>query len=216
MAAITAMFWDVGGVILSNGWDRPTRQLACEKFHIDWDDFQDRHELLISKFETGRLTLDQYLQRTVFYHTRPFSLQEFKDYIFSQSTPAPEALSLLQQVSESGRYLLGTINNESRELNEFRIQKFGLARYFTLFVTSCYIGLRKPDESIYRRALELTQRTPGECLFIDDRSLNVEIAAQVGLHAIQFHDAALLRAELERYGVELSQSSGAGSAGARS
>jgi putative hydrolase of the HAD superfamily len=216
MAAITAMFWDVGGVILSNGWDRPTRQLACKRFDIDWDDFQDRHELLISKFETGRLTLDQYLQRTVFYRARPFSFQEFKDYILSQSTPNPETLSLLEQISGSGRYLLGTINNESRELNEFRIQKFGLAKYFTLFLTSCYIGLRKPDEAIYRRALELTQRTPGECLFIDDRSLNVEIAAQVGLHAVCFKDAAQLRAELERYGVELPQSSGAGSVGARS
>jgi len=215
MAAITAMFWDVGGVLLSNGWDRPTRQLACERFHIDWDDFQDRHELLISKFETGRLSLDQYLQRTVFYRTRPFSLQEFKDHIFSQSTPNQESLSLLQQISGRGCYLLGTINNESRELNEFRIQKFGLAKYFTLFVTSCYIGLRKPDEAIYRRALELTQRSPGECLFIDDRSLNVEIAAQVGLHAICFQDAARLRTELERYGIELPESSGAGSAGAR-
>ena len=204
MGAITAMFWDVGGVVLSNGWDRPTRHLACTKFQIDWDDFQDRHELLVSKFETGRLSFDQYLQRTVFHRHRDFSIDEFKQFIFAQSNADQETIAVLREIAATGRYLLGTINNESKELNEFRIRKFGLRRYFTLFLSSCYVGLRKPDEAIYRHALELTQRAGDECLFIDDRSLNVEIAAQVGLGVVRFQNAQQLRSELKERDVQLS------------
>ncbi len=70
-----------------------------------------------------------------------------------------------------------------------------------MFLSSCYLGLRKPDAAIYRLALEITQRRPDECLFIDDRLPNIEAAMQIGMRAIHFQDAAQLRTELGENGI---------------
>lgn len=203
MAEPTTLFWDIGGVVLTNGWDRPARQKAAEKFHLDWDDFEDRHELLLSAFETGKVTLADYLKRTVFYRERPFTQDDFKDFLLGQSQAFPETLGLLRRLSASRRYLIAALNNESLEINEYRIRKFRLRDFFEVFLSSCYLGLRKPDGLIYRRALNITQREPGECVFIDDRSLNLECAREIGMRTIQFRDVAGLREELERAGVAL-------------
>ncbi len=196
MAEITALFWDVGGVLGSNGWDRAGRRRAVEKFQLDGTEFEDRHELVVSAFEKGQLGLDDYLHQTVFYRPRSFTKQEFKDYMFALSEPYPQTLELLGRLARSGRYLLATLNNESLELNQDRIQRFGLRNYFALFLSSCFLGLRKPDEAIYRLALQLTQRSPEESLFVDDRALNVECARRLGIGAIQFQNASQLEVEL--------------------
>ncbi len=205
MPDVTALFWDVGGVILSNGWDRASRQAATKKFDLDWEEFQDRHELASPAFETDQITLDTYLQRTVFYRKRNFTREEFVDFIFGQSSELPASRAVLDEVSRAGKYLLATINNEPRELNEFRIHKFNLRREFKGFFSSCYLGVRKPDEGIYKLALEVTQRSPEECLFIDDRELNLECARQLRMTAIRFQNAAQLRADLIANGVKVSQ-----------
>ena len=201
MPDVTALFWDVGGVILSNGWDRAARSAAAKKFGLDWEELQDRHDLASPAFETGKITLDAYLQRTVFYRKRNFTREEFTDFIFAQSSEFPESRAVLSGLAATGKYLLCTINNEPLELNERRIQQFQLRREFKAFFSSCYLGIRKPDEGIYRLALEVTQRHPEECLFIDDRELNLECARQLQMRTIHFQNAEQLRQDLAAYGV---------------
>ena len=201
MAEVGTLFWDNGGVILTNGWDRDSRQLAVDKFHLDWADFEDRHELLLHAFETGALTLDDYMRRVVFYRPRPFTPEEFKSFMFDQSQPFPESLAFLGQLARTRRYMLSALNNESLEINEYRIAKFKLRDYFEAFFSSCYLGLRKPGAEIYHRALQITQRQPQECVLIDDRALNLECAQEMGVHTIQFHNVAQLQADLARLGV---------------
>ena len=201
MADVTALFWDIGGVILSNGWDRATRAKAANKFGLDWEDFQDRHELASPAFETGQITLDNYLERTVFYRKRAFTRDEFTAFIFQQSAEFPESRAVLSGVAQTGKYLLASINNESLELNVRRIEQFNLRREFEAFFSSCFVGVRKPDEGIYRMALDVTQRRPKECLFIDDRELNLECARQLGMRTVRFQNAAQLRQDLAASGV---------------
>ena len=139
MPQITAIFWDVGGVLLTNAWDREQRQRALEHFNLDEDEFNDRHEMVVSSFERGKISLDEYLQRTSCYRKRPFTAAEFREFMFSLSQPFPEVLELARALAKSATYLMGTINNESKELNEYRIRKFGLREIFTLFLSSCYV-----------------------------------------------------------------------------
>ena len=201
MGEVTAVFWDVGGVILSNGWDRAARAEAAKKFGLDWEDFQDRHELASPAFETGQITLDTYLQRTVFYRKRAFTREEFIAFMFAQSQEFPESRAILSALAQTRKYFLATINNEPRELNVRRIEQFNLRREFEAFFSSCFVHIRKPDEAIYRLALEVTQRRPEECLFIDDRGLNLECARQMGMRTIHFENAAQLRQDLQANGV---------------
>jgi putative hydrolase of the HAD superfamily len=201
MPEVTALFWDVGGVILSNGWDRGARSAAAKKFGLDWEELQDRHDLASPAFETGRISLETYLQRTVFYRKRDFTKEEFTEFIFAQTEEFPESRAVLSGLAATGKYLLCTINNEALELNERRIRQFHLRREFKAFFSSCYLGIRKPDEGIYRLALEVTQRLPEECLFIDDRELNLECARMLQMRTIHFQSAAQLRRDLASFGV---------------
>ena len=201
MAKITAIFWDVGGVLLSNAWDHEQRQQALTHFHLDEVEFESRHEMLVSSFERGKITLQEYLERTIFYRPRSFTLDAFKQYMFSLSQPHPDTLQLAKDLSHSCKYLMSTINNESKELNLHRIQTFGLREIFSLFVSSCFVGLRKPEDGIYRLALEITQRPPEESCFIDDRPLNLDSAARLGMHVIRMENAEQLRQDLQKLGV---------------
>jgi putative hydrolase of the HAD superfamily len=155
---IRTLFWDVGGVLLSNAWDHEERDRAVEKFSLQKADFEARHKEAVATFEEGKITLDQYLDRTVFYQPRKFSKEEFKNYMFSLSKPKPEVLEFARSLA--GKYLMAAINNESREMNDYRIKQFGLSQIVDLFVSSCYVGMRKPDEKIYRVALDLIQKAP--------------------------------------------------------
>jgi putative hydrolase of the HAD superfamily len=206
LAGISALFWDVGGVLLSNAWDHEQRQQTLKQFGLinedeDEAEFESRHEMLVSSFERGKISIEDYLERTIFYRPRPFTIEAFTQHMFSLSQPYPDTLRLAKELARSGRYLMSTINNESKELNLFRIQSFGLREIFSLFVSSCFVGLRKPEEGIYRLALEITQRPPEECCFIDDRPLNLDSAAKLGMHVIQMKDAGRLRRELQALGV---------------
>lgn len=201
MSAIRAIFWDVGGVLLTNAWDRTQRTAALEHFRLDEEEFHDRHEMVVSSFERGKITLDEYLDRTIFYRNRPFSRDTFRDFMFSLSQPFPEVIEFAQRLSVTGKYLMGTINNESRELNYYRIEKYGLGRIFRVFFSSCFVGLRKPEGDIYRLALETTQIPAEACCFIDDRALNLEIAARLGMQTIEMQEVQQLQADLAKKGV---------------
>lgn len=174
---------------------------ALENFHLDDEEFHDRHEMVVSSLERGKITLDEYLDRTIFYRSRPFNRDAFKEFMFSLSQPVPGVLRLAQSLADSHRYLMGTINNESRELNLYRIEKYGLRKIFRLFLSSCFVGFRKPERDIYRLALETTQFAAEECCFIDDRALNLELGAKLGMKTIEMQTLGQLKKELATIGV---------------
>lgn len=201
MDRIEALFWDNGGVILTNGWDREARKRAAEQFHLDWDEFSDRHELMLNAFETGQANLEQYMQRTVFYRPRDFKPEDFKAFMFEQSQPFPEVLDFCGKIAASHKYIMAALNNESREINEYRIKQFKLKNYFEVFFSSCYLGVRKPDIAIYQRVMEIMQRQPSACVMIDDRELNLECARELGLQIIQVKNLDQLKQDLAKLGV---------------
>jgi putative hydrolase of the HAD superfamily len=200
---ITTLFWDIGGVILTNGWDRGSRREAANTFHLDWEEFQDRHELAFPAFDAGQTSLDEYLNRTLFYRPRPFTREEFTAFMFAQSKEYPESRAVLDSLVKSQKYFIGAINNEPLELNEYRIEAFHLRRDFDVFFSSCYLHSRKPEELIFRVALRVTQRPPEQCVFIDDRPLNLENPRRLGMNVIHYQDARQLRSDLQKYGLEV-------------
>lgn len=208
MAEPTALFFDIGGVILSNGWDRGARRRAIEKFGLDEEEFASRHEMVVDAWEMGQITMEEYLRRTVFYRRRPFTRDEFESFLFSQSHEHHEALGAVKRFSASNRWLVAALNNESSELNEHRIKKFKLRELFSIFLSSCFLGVRKPDEKIYQLALRITQRSPAESVFIDDRSINLEAAERVGMRTVLYKDPQQLTADLGRLGVHLDHKKG--------
>jgi len=147
--------------------------------------------------------LDEYLNRTLFYRPRSFTREEFIAFMFAQSKEYPESRAVLDKLARMGKYFIGSINNEPLELNEYRIKAFHLRRDFQVFFSSCYLHTRKPEEMIYRIALEVTQRPAAECVFIDDRPLNLENPRKLGFKTIHYQGAEQLRAELKNSGVEV-------------
>ncbi len=196
MPATTAVFFDVGGVVLTNAWDRPARLRAAENFQLDWDTFEERHQAVVADFETGRMRLESYFEHTVFHEPRTFTREQFQEFMLEQSKPCPPGLAVLERLARAKRCLLATLNNESLDLNRHRIERFRLRDFFEVFFSSCYLGVRKPDERIYRLALEITQRRADECLFVDDRPLNVECAARIGMRTLRYTDAPELEQRL--------------------
>lgn len=200
MARIAALFWDVGGVLLSNGWDTSSRRAAAERFGLDWDVYASRHDAVVEAFETGRLSLAEYLQHTVFHETRRFSEEDFRRFMFDCSQPREETLELARRLAADGRHFMATLNNESMELNQYRIERFRLPQLFRAFFSSSFLGVMKPHPTLYRRALWISQVPAEEALFIDDREKNVEAARAVGMHAVHYRGAPQLGAELEALG----------------
>ena len=193
------VLFDIGGVLGSNGWDREQRQAAIERFSLDAEDFQYRHEETVGAFESGQISLDEYLDVTVFCAPRPFSRGEFERFMFGLSTPFPESIRMAQAVKQCGARM-ATLNNESRELNEYRIERFGLRHIFDVFFSSCWLGVRKPTGQIYERVIGMLQAAPPRTLFIDDREQNLAPARAVGLQTIHFRDARQLAADLVKLG----------------
>jgi len=174
-----------------------------EAFHLDWDEFHDRHDLSFPALDSGNISLDEYLNRTLFYRTRAFTREEFIAFMFAQSKEYPESRAVLDALAGTGKYFIAAINNEPLELNEYRIAEFRLRRDFQVFFSSCYLHTRKPEEVIYRIALEVTQRVAEECVFIDDRPLNLENPRKLGMKTIHYQDAEQLRTELKNCGVKV-------------
>jgi len=198
---ITHLFFDVGGVLGSSGWGAAPRALAVERFHLDGADFDRRHREVVGQWEEGRLTLDEYLDCTVFDVPRPFAREEFKTFMLAQSAPHADTIAVARALAATGRYRLMTINNESAELNAHRLRHFGLAPAFTAFFSSCWLGVAKPSRRIYELALAMAQAEPGASVLIDDREQNLPPARALGMHAIGFTSAHALRRDLAALGV---------------
>jgi putative hydrolase of the HAD superfamily len=202
MFPFDVILFDVGGVLLTNGWDRCERTSVLEQFHLDSAAFDARHPAAYDAWERDAISAKAYLDATVFYEPRSFSSQEILSAICAQSRPRPNgALGILKEVAASDKYMLGALNNEAREPNEYRFKRFGLGAYFQLAFSSCYLGLRKPEPAIYRRVLDILGRPPERILFIDDRPENVAGAESAGMKAVRFAGADALSRELASLGV---------------
>lgn len=200
-AAITTLFLDIGGVLLTNGWDHVARQQAAERFNLNYADVEERHHLTYDTYEVGKLSLDDYLQRVIFCQARPFSVEEFKFFMLARSQPYPEMLSLIQELKSAHQVKTIAVSNEGREINAFRIRTFKLDQVIDTFVSSCFVHFRKPDLDIYRIALDISQAAPEQVAYIDDRALFVEVASSLGIHGILHTDALTTRAKLANLGL---------------
>lgn len=202
MFPFDVILFDVGGVLLTNGWDTRERALAAEHFHLDLAGLEARHQTIAGQWERGSIPLNTYLEAAVFYQPRDFSRDEFFRFMLAQSQLLPNgAMGTLKELGASNKCMLGALNNEARETNEYRFQTFGLPTYLKVALSSCYLGVRKPEPAMYRRALDILMRPPQRILFIDDRPENVAGAAQAGMKAIRFQGEEGLRSELVNLGV---------------
>ncbi|MDQ6771116.1 MAG: HAD-IA family hydrolase [Gemmatimonadota bacterium] len=199
MTEIRHIFFDIGGVLGSNGWDREQRQRAIERFDLDADDFQWRHEEVVGEWEEGRITLDEYLDIAIFYTERPFSRLDVINFMYSQSVPDEATIRIARALSADSRYTLMTLNNESEELNIYRIEAFRISQVFEAFLSSCWLGVRKPIRRFYQRALGIAHADPASSLFIDDRQQNLTPAKALGMNVVLFKSATQLRSDLERF-----------------
>jgi putative hydrolase of the HAD superfamily len=202
MTQIRAICFDVGGVLLTNGWDHAERAAVLGHFSLDPVAYAARHELANDAWEKGFMTAEQFLARTVFYEPRPFTPGEFIEQMKAQSKVLPDgALRIVRELRASNGLMLAVLNNEARELNAYRIERFALQEYFDTFLSSCYLGLRKPDPEMFKLATELLQRKPEEMAFVDDRQQNCDAAASLGIHAICYQNETQFVKELAGLGV---------------
>jgi putative hydrolase of the HAD superfamily len=198
---ITTLFLDIGGVLLTNGWDRGIRTLASEKFGLDYKEMDERHHLTFDTYEEGKLSLDEYLNRVVFYQERSFSREAFKAFMYAQSQPFPEMIELMRGLKHQYGLQVAAVSNEGRELTVYRVQQFKLGTFIDFFVSSCFIHYRKPDADMYRIALDIAQVRPEQVVYIDDRAMFVEVAQGLGLRGIIHRGYEATRKTLEGLGL---------------
>jgi putative hydrolase of the HAD superfamily len=197
--AFDAILFDVGGVMLTNGWDHKERKVVIDQFNLDLAAFESRHEKPNDAWERDMITISGYLKETIFYEPRAFTEADFLEAMKAVSVPIPAtAIPVVRDLAENGKYLVGTLNNESRILHEYRMEKYGLTPYLDFQLCSAYVGMRKPDADIYRRAIDIVGRPASRICFIDDRAGNADAARSAGMTAIQFHSEEQLRAELRQ------------------
>jgi putative hydrolase of the HAD superfamily len=188
MKSINCLFLDIGGVLLSDGWGHEFRQQAAEKFNLDIPEMELRHKLLFVVYEEGRITLDEYLDRVVFYQKRDFTKETFKDYMFSLTVPDNNMIALIKNLKAAYQLKIVVVSNEARELNKYRLDKFKLNSFVDFFVSSCYIHIRKPDARIFALALDLADVAANEVIYLDDVQMFVDVASGVGITSIHHTD----------------------------
>jgi len=197
----TTLFLDIGGVLLTNGWDRSARKRAATAFSLDLPELEERHHLTFDTYEVGKLTLDQYLNRIVFYEDRHFTKDDFMEFVYSQTEAFPEMIEMIKTLKKTYQLKVAVVNNEGRELNEYRIKKFGLNSFVDFFISSCFVHFRKPDADIFRVALDIALVQPGEVLYIEDRPMFITTAEEQGITGICHKDFESTRAKLKSFGL---------------
>ena len=202
-AQVKALFLDIGGVLLTNGWDRKSRKAAADKFGLNADEISDRHRMTFDTYESGKLDLDEYLTRTVFFEERSFSRKEFKDFMFDQSQPYQDMLNLIRDLKAKHGLKIAVVNNEGRELNEHRIRHFKLNEFVDFFISSCFVHFRKPDADIWKVALDIAQVPKEHVVYIDDRPMFVQVAESLGLRGIAHKEYQDTRDRLAALGLTL-------------
>jgi putative hydrolase of the HAD superfamily len=199
---ITCMFVDIGGVLLTNGWDHHGRERAATHFKLDRADMENRHHLTFDTYEEGKLTLDEYLDRVVFYQKRPFTRAQFRKFMFAQSKPYPEMIELVHALKTKHALKIVVVSNEGRELNAYRIRTFRLDAIADFFVSSCFVHLRKPDADIFRLALDMAQVPAEEIVYVENTHMFVQVAEGLGIRSILHTDCDSTRAKLESCGLQ--------------
>jgi putative hydrolase of the HAD superfamily len=203
-SSITTLFLDIGGVLLTNGWDHEIRKRAAEKFVLDYDEMNERHHLTFDTYEEGKLSLDAYLDRIVFYRERSFTREEFKAFMYAQSQPFKDMIMLIRSLKNQYCLQVAAVSNEGKELTMYRVQQFELGTFIDFFISSCFVHYRKPDEDMYRIALDIAQVLPEQVAYIDDRMMFVEIARSLGINAIAHTSFEMTRKSLEDLGLKQS------------
>jgi putative hydrolase of the HAD superfamily len=196
---ITTLFLDVGGVLLTNGWDRTARKEAAKLFALDYDEMDERHHLTFDTYELGKLTLDEYLTRLVFYEKRNFTKDDFRDFMFRQSKALGDNIAFFKELKAQHNIKVVAVNNEGKELNEHRIKTFKLHELFDGFVSSCYVKFRKPDADIFRMACDIAQTLPRNAIHVDDRRMFVEVASTVGINGVHFTDVPSFKEKIKTF-----------------
>jgi HAD superfamily hydrolase (TIGR01509 family) len=199
---ITTLFVDVGGVLLTNGWDHHARRRAAKNFGLNWAEMDQRHRLVFETHEEGKLSFEEYLGWVVFYEKRPFTRTQFRDFMFAQSKSYPKMLDLVSQLKAQHGLKIVVISNESREVNAYRIRTFKLDGFVDTFISSCFVQMRKPDVAIFRLALDLAQTVPTQAVFIDNTPMFVEIADGLGMHGILHMDYESTCVKLASFGLK--------------
>ena len=199
---ITALFLDIGGVLLTNGWDHHARKRAAANFKLEWAEMEDRHHLNFGTYEEGKLTLEEYLSRVVFYQKRLFTRAQFKRFMFAQSKPYPEMIEMCAQLKVQYGLKIVVVSNEARELNAYRIRKFKLDRFVDCFVSSCFVHIRKPDADIFRLALDVAQTPARQVVYIENTPMFVHIAEGLGIQSILHTDYRATGAKLALFGLQ--------------
>ena len=200
-APITCLFLDIGGVLLTNGWDHIFRKRAATHFKLDWAEMEERHSLNFETHEEGRMTFKEYLDRVVFYKKRAFSRAEFRRFICAQTKSYQEMIQLIVELKGRHTLKIVVVSNESRELNAYRIRTFKLDEWVDSFISSCYVQLRKPDKAIYRLALDIAQTPIRQILYIDNTAMFVKVAESLGIRSILHTDYKSSRAKLASLGL---------------
>ena len=200
---VRTLFLDIGGVILSNGWDRAARRRAAERFQLEAAEVDERHHLTFDTYETGKLTLEEYLDRVVFHRPRSFTHDDFRSFMLAQSEALPGMESYLRRLKAQFALKLVVVSNEGRELTEHRIRRFHLGEYIDAFVSSSFVHFRKPDADIYRIALDLAQTVAENVLYLDDRELFIEVARTLGIRGVVHQDLASTQMALASMGLAL-------------
>lgn len=202
---ITALFLDVGGVLLTNGWDHHARKRAATNFKLEWAEMESRHRLNFATYEEGKLMLEEYLNRTVFYEERPFTMDTFRDFMYAQSQPYPETIALIRKLKTKYGLKIVVVSNEARELNSHRIQKFKLNEFVDCFILSCFVHLRKPDIDIFRLALDIAQTPVEQIVYIENTPMFVQIAQSLDIQSILHTDYKSTCAQLASFGLQLDE-----------
>jgi putative hydrolase of the HAD superfamily len=185
---VTTLFLDIGGVLLSNGWGHESRRAAAKIFNFDFDDMEERHHLTFVTYEEGKLTMTEYLNRVVFCRNRDFTPDQFRDFIFAQTTPFPEMIDFIVKLKEKFQLKIAVVNNEARELNVYRIQKFNLNRFVDFYISSCFVHFRKPDADIFHMALDIAQVDAANVVYIENTRMFVDVARELGIRSIHHKD----------------------------
>jgi putative hydrolase of the HAD superfamily len=201
---ITALFLDIGGVLLNNGWDHQARRRVAAHFKLEWAEMEERHRLTFETHEEGKLTFEEYLSRVVFYRKRPFTRAQFRRSMCAQSKPCPEMIALIARLKSRYGLKIAVVSNEAREVNDYRIRKFKLAEFVDSFITSCFVGLRKPDADIYRLALDISQTPARQVLYIENTPMFVQVAEGLGIRSILHTDYNSTCAKLASFGLHQS------------
>ena len=204
MSAIKCLFLDVGGVLLTDGWNHTARARAARIFKLDLKEMEERHHLTFDTYEVGKLSLKEYLDRVVFYDKRSFTMAEFRKFMFEQSRPFPPMIGLICRIKARFQLKVAVVSNEGRELTLHRIKTFKLDQFVDFFISSCFVHHRKPDIEIYRLALDIAQVQGHRVVYIEDRPLFVQVAESLGIHGVQHVDYQTTRTRLAMYGLELS------------